>query len=37
MHAKDIYDAPRWPEKPLFYLSCPSLTDPTVAPKGKKT
>ena len=35
-HAKEIYDEPQWPKKPLFYLSCPSLTDPSVAPKGKE-
>lgn len=31
-HARDIYETPRWPEKPLFYVSAPSVTDPTVAP-----
>ncbi len=31
-HAVDIYENPKWPEKPLFYLCCPSKTDPTVAP-----
>lgn len=35
-HAKEIYSTPRWPEKPLFYVSCPSLTDPGVAPEGKE-
>ena len=33
-HAADIYTQPAWPEKPLFYLCCPSKTDPTVAPVG---
>lgn len=33
-HARDIYDTPRWPEKPAVYLSCTSQTDPTVAPAG---
>ena len=33
-HAIDIYDHPAWPEKPLFYVSVPSLTDDTLAPKG---
>jgi phytoene desaturase len=33
-HAKEIYDTPQWPEKPLFYVSAPSVTDPTVAPEG---
>jgi phytoene desaturase len=34
VHAKDIYDNPKWPEKPLFYASFPSKTDSTVAPEG---
>ncbi len=33
-HADAIYRNPRWPEKPLFYASVPSITDPTVAPEG---
>jgi phytoene desaturase len=33
-HAHEIYDDPRWPEKPLFYVSVPSVTDPSVAPEG---
>ncbi|NDP26686.1 MAG: phytoene desaturase [Flavobacterium sp.] len=33
VHAKDIYDNPKWPEKPLFYASFPSKTDDTVAPE----
>lgn len=33
-HAVDIYDKPRWPERPLFYACVPSMTDPTVAPEG---
>ncbi|HSF53516.1 MAG TPA: phytoene desaturase family protein [Algoriphagus sp.] len=33
-HADAIYINPRWPEKPLFYASVPSITDPTVAPEG---
>ncbi len=33
-HADAIYTNPRWPEKPLFYVSVPSITDPTVAPEG---
>ena len=31
-HASDIYKNPKWPRKPLFYASCPSKTDPSVAP-----
>jgi len=34
VHAKDIYDNPKWPEKPLFYASFPSKTDSTVAPEN---
>lgn len=33
-HAKDIYDNPQWPKKPLFYASFPSKTDESVAPVG---
>lgn len=33
-HARDIYEQPRWPEDPLFYLCCPSKTDSSVAPEG---
>ena len=35
-HADAIYKNPRWPEKPLFYLSAASKTDSSVAPKGKE-
>lgn len=33
-HAREIYETPRWPAKPLFYVSAPSQTDATVAPAG---
>jgi phytoene desaturase len=33
-HAKEIYTDPKWPEKPLFYVCCPSKTDDAVAPEG---
>ena len=36
-HAKDIYDAPKWPSNPLFYANFPSLTDLTCAPDGMET
>jgi phytoene desaturase len=36
VHAKDIYDDPKWPEKPLFYASFPSKTDASVAPTDKE-
>jgi phytoene desaturase len=35
-HGKTIYKDPSWPEKPLFYMSVPSLTDPSVAPAGSE-
>lgn len=35
-HAVAIYDNPAWPEKPLFYVSFPSITDNTIAPEGKE-
>ncbi|MCC8426455.1 NAD(P)/FAD-dependent oxidoreductase [Mucilaginibacter sp. UR6-11] len=35
-HAKDIYTSPKWPDKPLFYVCCPSKTDESVAPKGSE-
>ncbi|OON67310.1 phytoene dehydrogenase [Hymenobacter sp. CRA2] len=35
-HAHEIYEAPAWPTKPLFYASVPSATDPTVAPAGQE-
>ncbi|MGY6561967.1 MAG: phytoene desaturase family protein [Luteibaculaceae bacterium] len=33
-HSAEIYVEPKWPTDPLFYVSCPSKTDPTVAPEG---
>ena len=36
IHAKDIYDSPKWPENPLFYASFPSKTDDAAAPEGKE-
>lgn len=34
LHAHEIYTEPKWPSKPLFYVSAPSKTDPSVAPEG---
>jgi phytoene desaturase len=34
LHAKEIYTTPQWPTSPLFYVSCTSKTDKSVAPKG---
>ncbi|HEX8018605.1 phytoene desaturase family protein [Mucilaginibacter sp.] len=33
-HGREIYKEPKWPSKPLFYVCCPSKTDPAVAPEG---
>ncbi len=33
-HIDEIYEHKSWPEKPLFYVCCPSKTDPSVAPEG---
>lgn len=35
-HAKDIYNEPKWPEKPLFYVCAPSKTDEKVAPENSE-
>ncbi len=34
LHAKQIYETPKLPSKPLFYVSMPSKTDSTVAPEN---
>jgi phytoene desaturase len=34
LHAVEIYENPKWPSKPLFYASMPSVTDASVAPEG---
>jgi phytoene desaturase len=34
LHGKEIYKDPQWPSAPLFYMSAPSITDPSVAPEG---
>jgi phytoene desaturase len=33
-HGKEIYKDPQWPHDPLFYVSIPSVTDPSTAPAG---
>ena len=33
-HAEEIYDNPKWPSHPLFYVNIPSKTDPSMAPKN---
>ncbi len=34
-HAEEIYDNPQWPTNPAIYVSNNTVTDPSVAPKGK--
>jgi phytoene desaturase len=34
MHAEEIYETPKWPSKPLFYVSVTSKTDKFSAPEG---
>lgn len=34
LHAQEIYTNPKWPSKPLIYLSSTSQTDPNTAPPG---
>ena len=33
-HFESIFDDPRWPKDPAYYVCRPSATDPTVAPPG---
>jgi len=35
-HAKEIYENPKWPKNPLFYVCMPSATDADTAPEGKE-
>ena len=36
-HAEEIYDNPKWPKDPLFYVNFPSVTDKSMAPDGCET
>lgn len=36
-HAEEIYDNPKWPKDPLFYVNFPSVTDESMAPDGCET
>ena len=36
-HFDSIFDSPRWPENPSYYIHCPSRTDETSAPEGHET
>ena len=33
-HLSEIYDLPKWPTAPQFYVCCPSKSDDQVAPEG---
>ncbi|MEZ4805552.1 MAG: phytoene desaturase family protein [Bacteroidia bacterium] len=35
-HAKEIYQNPQWPSKPLFYVCASSKTDPSCAPENSE-
>ena len=35
-HGKEIYTKPSWPIDPLFYVSCTSKSDESVAPEGSE-
>ncbi|HNV01450.1 MAG TPA: phytoene desaturase family protein [archaeon] len=35
-HFDQIYKNPTWPTNPSYYVSCPSKSDNSVAPKGKE-
>ena len=37
LHAEEIYDRPKWPKDPLFYVNFPSVTDASMAPEGCET
>jgi phytoene desaturase len=34
LHAREIYQDPRWPSRPLFYVSANSVSDEQAAPPG---
>ncbi|MGB5273444.1 MAG: phytoene desaturase family protein [Flavobacteriaceae bacterium] len=36
-HAQEIYDTPKWPTDPLFYVNFPSITDVSMAPEDCET
>ncbi|GLU45597.1 NAD(P)/FAD-dependent oxidoreductase [Allomuricauda sp. NBRC 101325] len=37
VHAQEIYDEPKWPSDPLFYVNFPSKTDASMAIDGQET
>jgi 1-hydroxy-2-isopentenylcarotenoid 3,4-desaturase len=34
VHFDEIFDDPKWPESPSYYVCAPSQSDPTMAPEG---
>ena len=36
-HFASIFEEPRWPDDPAYYVNVPSMTDDTVAPEGCHT
>ncbi len=34
---KEVFDNPKFPDDPSYYVSCPSKSDASVAPEGKET
>jgi phytoene desaturase len=36
-HFDSIFQRPGWPEKPSYYICCPTKTDATVSPPGHET
>jgi phytoene desaturase len=34
LHAQEIYEDPKWPSNPLFYVCCASKSDDSIAPAG---
>lgn len=34
LHTHEIYEDKKWPTQPLFYVCCPSKTDPNLAPEN---
>ena len=36
-HFEAIFESPRWPDDPAYYLCAPSVTDDTVSPEGCST
>lgn len=35
-HFDQIFEDPKWPDNPSIYICAPSVTDPSVAPKGQE-